>query len=45
MNYYLFESAKSASGYYLEIIIAVIIGILIILSIIILTLIKKLKDK
>ena len=45
MNYYIIESASKSTGYYLEIIIAVIVGILIILSIVILTILKKLKDK
>ena len=45
MNYFFREIAVKETGYYLEITIAVIIGILLILSIIMLSLIKKLKDK
>ena len=45
MNYYLSETLAQNAGYYFEITIAVIIAILLILSIIILSLIKSLKDK
>ena len=45
MNYYMEQVLGHSTGYYLEITIAVIVGILLILSIIILSIIKKLKDK
>ncbi len=44
MNYFIKEIATKEVGYYFEITVLVIVGILIILSIVILTLIKKLKD-
>ena len=45
MNYLIEKMLGNASGYRLEIIIGIIICFLIILAIIILTIIKKLKDK
>ena len=45
MNYFMENLLSKSTSYYLEITIAVIIGILLILSIIMLTIIKKLKDK
>ena len=45
MNYFIRQILDQNTGYYFEITIAIIIGILLILSIIILTIIKKLKDK
>ena len=45
MNYFVENLLEKSTGYYLEITIAVIIGILLILTIIMLTIIKKLKDK
>ncbi|MBR4178131.1 MAG: hypothetical protein IKR57_02135 [Bacilli bacterium] len=45
MNYLIDNALKSGSGVTVEIAIAIIVGILLILSIIILTIIKSLKDK
>ena len=45
MNYFIGNLLDRSTEYYLEITIAFIIGILLILSIIMLTIIKKAKDK
>lgn len=45
MNYFIGSLLDRTTEYYLEITIAIIIGILLILSIIMLTIIKKTKDK
>ena len=45
MNYFIKQILGQSTGYYLEVTIAVIVGILLILSIIILTILKGLKDK
>lgn len=45
MNYFIGNLLDKSVGYYLEITIAIIIGILLVLSIIMLTIIKKIKDK
>jgi len=45
MNYFIGNLLDRSTEYYLEITIAIIIGILLILSIIMLTIIKKAKDK
>ena len=45
MNYFVGNVLDKSTEYYLEITIAIIIGILLVLSIIMLTIIKKLKDK
>ncbi len=44
MNFFIKEIALKNSGIELELMIAIIIGILLVLSIVILTIIKKLKD-
>ena len=45
MNYFLGNLLNRETGYYLEIAILIIIGVVLVLSIIMLTIIKKLKDK
>ena len=45
MNYLIKETLEQTTGYYLEITVLIIVGIVLILSIIMLTIIKKLKDK
>ena len=45
MNYFVENLLEKSTSYYLEVTIAVIVGIILILTIIMLTIIKKLKDK
>lgn len=45
MNYLLQILMNKETGYYIEIAILIIIGIVLVLSIVMLTIIKKLKDK
>lgn len=45
MNYFLKELAEKSTIYYFELTILIIVCILLILSIIILTMVKSLKDK
>ena len=45
MNYFIGNLLDKSTSYYLEVAIAVIVGILLIITIVMLTIIKKLKDK
>lgn len=45
MNYFLKELLEKQTGYYLEVSILLIVGVLLVLSILMLTIVKKLKDK